>query len=247
MRPSGSRSRSLLALLAFSSATLATTSASADLSFPMADPFVGSGPTTPAAAAPPPITPLVSPPAGSQPIELREVFWGDRYGQVRHGPFPFQGSKPLDGAALYRALGRDDLARSYESRVDAKLGLGLIGLGAIVVGAFVLKGATPQTQCTTPPKYSLQSPVCQTDWNDGTIATGIGVMASGLILLIANGVGLDANPVSWAERQKLIDAFNAALAHTTTAGARPRPSALRFTASPTFSGSGAGLSVDARF
>ena len=146
MHRSGSRSRpvSVLVLLAFSSATLATTSAHADLSFPMADTFVGSGPAAPAAAAPSPITPLVSPAAPSQPIELREVFWGDRYGQVRHGPFPFQGNRPLDGSALYRALGRDDLSRAYESRVDAKIALAITALGALVTGGIVLKARRPR-------------------------------------------------------------------------------------------------------
>jgi hypothetical protein len=169
MRRTGSRSRSVsvLARLAFSSALVSTTSARADLPFPMADPFVGSGAASPAAAAPTSIKPLV-PLAPSQPIELREVFWGDRYGGVRHGPFPFQGIRPLDGAALYRALGRDDLADAYESRVGAKIALSLTGLGAGVIGAFVLRSAMPDTQCDTPPKYSLQPPVCRTDSKDGT-------------------------------------------------------------------------------
>ena len=251
MHRSGSRSRpvSVLVLLAFSSATLATTSAHADLSFPMADTFVGSGP---AAAAPSPITPLVSPAAPSQPIELREVFWGDRYGQVSHGPFPFQGSKPLDGAGLYRALGREDLARAYESRVDVKVGLAITGLGAFMTGGIVLKGATPETQCETPPpRYAFQAPVapvCRTDWKTGTIAAGIGIMLSGVTLFVS-GVGFGPDPVSPAERLRLIDTFNASLAHATADGARTRAKSatIHFTASPTLSGSSAGLTVDARF
>ena len=251
-RRSRSRPGSVLVLLAFSSATLATTSAHADLSFPMADTFVGSGPAAPAAAAPPPITPLVSPAAPSQPIELREVFWGDRYGQVRHGPFPFQGSKPLDGVDLYRALGRDDLSRAYESRVNLKLGLAMTGLGAFMAGGIVLKGATPETQCQTPPsKYAFQlpvAPVCQTDWKTGTVAAGIGIMLSGLTLFVVSGV-FGADPVSPAERLRLIDAFNASLAHATADGARTRAKSdtIQFTASPKLSGSSAGLTLDARF
>jgi hypothetical protein len=251
MRRSGSRSRSVsvAVLLAFSSGTLATASARADLSFPMADPFVGSGPAASAPAAPPPITPLVTPPPGSQPIELREVFWGDRYGRVLHGPFPFQGSRPLDGAALYRALGRDDLARAYESRVDAKIALAFTPLVPIAVGAIVLKSATPETHCSTPPKYSLQLPVCQTDSKDGTVATGIGIMLLAPVLLLVVGVAFDVNPVSPWQRQRLIDTFNASLGHATSDGAaaRQRPASISFTASPTLSGSGAGLMVDARF
>jgi hypothetical protein len=255
MRRSGSRSRpvTVLLLLAFSSATLATTSARADLSFPMADTFVGSGPAAPAAATPSPITPLVSTAAPSQPIELREVFWGDRYGQVRHGPFPFQGGKPLDGADLYRALGRDDLVRAYESRVDAKVALAITALGALATGAIVLKGATPETQCETPPpRYAFQAPVapvCQTDWKKGTVAAGIGIMLSGLTLFFVSGLGFGADPVSPAERLRLIDSFNASLAHATADGAptRAKSATTHFTASPTLSGSSAGLTVNARF
>ena len=251
MRRSGARSRSIsvFVLLAFSSATLATTTAGADLSFPMADPFVGSGPPAP---APAPITPLVSPAARSQPIELREVVWGDRYGQMRHGPFPFQGGSPLDGAALYRALGRDDLARAYESRVDAKIALAITALGAFVTGVIVLKGVTPETRCETPPpRYVFQPPVCQTDWKNGTVAAGLSFMLLGPTLLFVSGLGFGADPVSPAERQALIDAFNASLAHATADGAptrpKPKPAGVRFKASPTFSGSGAGLTVDAWF
>ena len=252
MRRSGSRSRSVsvFVLLAFSSATLATTSARADLPFPMADPFVGSGPAAPAAATPSPITPLAPPVTPSQPIELREIFWGDRYGAARHGRFPFQGSRLLEGAAFYRALGRDDLARAYESRVDAKIALSITALGAFVTGFIVLKGVTPETQCETPPpRYPFEPPVCQTDWKKGTAAAGIGIILSGLTLWFVSGLGFGADPVSPAERQRLIDAFNASLAHATADGPRTPASqaAIRFTASPTVSGSGAGLRVDARF
>ncbi len=254
MRRSGFRSSSVsvFVLLAFSSATLATTSARADLPFPMADPYVGSDPAAPAAAAPPQITPLASPPPGAQPIELREVFWGDRYGQVRHGPFPFQGNRPLDGAAFYRALGREDLASAYETRAGVKVALGISALAAIVVGALVLKGATPETQCESPPSkyaFQIQAPVCQTDSKNGTLATGIVVLAAGPILMITAAAAIDTDPVSPTERRKLIDAFNASLAHATADGApaRPKPGGVSFTVSPTLSTSGAGLTVGGRF
>ena len=239
-------------MLAFSAAALAPTAARADLSYPIPDPIFGFGPARPAAAAPPPVTPLASPPPGTQPIELREIFWGDRFGQLRHRPVPFQGNQPLDGAALYRALGREDLASAYETRAGVKVAVGLGAPAALVVGALVLKSATPETHCETPPSkyaFQIQAPVCQTDWKNGTIATGIVLLAAGPVLMITASAAIDTEPVSLAERQRLIDAFNASLAHATTDGApaRPKPAGVTSSASPVLSTGGAGLTLGARF
>jgi hypothetical protein len=74
-------------------------------------------------------------------------------------------------------------------------------------------------------------------------------MLLGPTLLFVAGFGFDTEPVSPSELQRLINAFNASLAHAADFGGptHPRPAGIRFTASPTFSGSGAGLTVDARF
>jgi len=225
MRRTGSRPRSVLVfvLLTFSATTLSTTSARAE---------------------PPP--PKPSP---AQPIELREVFWSGRYGQMRHAERPFQGNRLLEGPDLYRALGREDLARAYESRGHAKIALAIAGLGALVLGAIVTASATPETRCDTPPRNVIQPPVCRTDEKQGTVAAGIGMALLGPTLMLVAGFGVAAEPVAPAERQRLIDAFNASLAPAAAAGAptRPRPAAIRFTASPTLSGSGAGVTLDARF
>ena len=122
-----------------------------------------------------------------------------------------------------------------------------------MIGGIVLKGATPETQCETPPpRYAFQvpvAPVCQTDWKTGTVAAGIGIMLSGLTAFVVSGLGFGPDPVSPAERFRLIDAFNASLAHATADGARTRAKSatIHFTASPTLSGNRAGLTVDARF
>src|SRR3569623_3429350 len=95
----------------------------------------GSGDVpAPSAAAPSSTAP--APPPSRQPIELREIFWG-RYGQVRHGPYPFQGDQPLDGADLYRAMGRDALLRAYASRGQVRLALAAASLAALLAGAVV--------------------------------------------------------------------------------------------------------------
>jgi len=194
------RSVSVLVLLVFSSVTLSTSAARAEWPMPAA------------AAAPSPITPLVPPPARAPPIELREVFWGDRHGRVRHTLYPFQGGRVLEGADLYRVLGRDDLVRAYQSRVEAKVGLFAAGLGASVLGAIVLAQARPETQCDPAPQTSgaFQAPVCRTDWKEGTVATGIGLALLGTVLSMVAGFAIDPQPVGPAERQRLIDEFNAA-------------------------------------
>src|SRR3569623_78458 len=97
----------------------------------------------PSAAAPSSTAP--APPPSRQPIELRESCWGGRYGQVRHGPYPFQGDQPLDGADLYRAKGRDDLLRAYESRGQVRISLAAASLGSLLAGADVEAEATPHT------------------------------------------------------------------------------------------------------
>jgi hypothetical protein len=221
---SGWRSVFVFALLAFSSATLSATSARAE--------------------------PPDPPPAQPKRIELRVVFFGGPHGEMRHAEVAFQEGRPLEGAAFYRALGREDLARSYESRGGARVALAVAGFAALVTGAIVLASAKPETQCDPPPKNIFQPPpVCRTDWKEGTIAAGIGLALLGPVLPVVGAFAIHADPVGPAERQRLVDAFNSSLGHAAADGAptRPRPAAIRFTATPTFSGSGAGLTVAAHF
>jgi len=193
MRRTGSRSRSVsvFVLLASSSATLSTTPARAD--------------------PPSPVAPLAAPPAQPQPIELRQVVLESRYHYIRQVELPFQTGKLLQGADLYRALGREDLARAYETRGGAKVALAIAGLGALVTGAIVMASAKPDTRCDPPSKNVFQPPVCRTGDHQGTVAAGIGIALLGPALMMVAGFAFDLDPVSPAERRRLIAAFNASL------------------------------------
>lgn len=243
MRRNSSRLRSIsiFALLAFWSAALVPAAASAD-PMSIAAPSIGVGPAT----ATTPSTPA----AARQPIELREILWS-RYGEVRHARFPFQGDKPLNGVALYQAMGRDDLVQAYESRTDAKIAFAIASLAAMVAGTVVLTGATPDTECDALSKNptNFQSPLCRTDWKTDQIATGIVLTLLGPVLLGIAGLGITADPLSPAERQKLIETYNASLVRPAadSAPAVPRPAALRFTAAPSLSSTGAAVTVGGGF
>jgi hypothetical protein len=167
-----------------------------------------------------------------------------------HAPVAFQGGRILEGADLYRALNRGDLATAYESRVAGKVALELASLGALLAGGLVIGTNTPDTQCGFAPQmYPFQPPqvVCQTNEHSGARDVGIGLLVLAPILMIA-GVVIDAEPVSPLERQQLIDTFNASLPPG-TAEASPLRSraAVSFTAAPAVSANGASLILGASF
>src|SRR5690348_11664236 len=82
---------------------------------------------------------LPAPPATR--LEMREVFWGDRQGRLRHRPIAFAGERPIEGAAFYLAVDRPDLAAEYrrrEATAEAVAGVGLLGVVAGAIGAGVI-------------------------------------------------------------------------------------------------------------
>ncbi len=243
MRRRASRSICSLVLLAFSSAVLVPTAARADPLSPNPDLSAGAPPI-------PPPPPLPTSSLVHQPIELRDVFWGSR-GLLVHDVFPFQGNRPLNGAELYRVMGREDLAQSYEKRGAAKIALAVASLGALLAGAITMADATPETHCDAAPKYPivLQPPVCRTDWKSGQIATGVGLALLSPVLMLVAGLGFSTDPLSLAERRNLIDKYNASLGRpaTDSAPSVPRSGANHLMAAPMLSSDGAGVTVGGRF
>jgi hypothetical protein len=168
-----------------------------------------------------------------------------------HRQVPFQGGKILDGADFYRALSREDLARAYEARVAGRMALVGGGLLTMLVGAVILGSSMPQTQCnfvSMPYPYSLPQQVCTTDSHDTARGIGIGLVVLSPLLLFGS-VGINPEPVSAAERQTLVDTYNASLGPptATAAPARPRRAAFSLAVEPTVSATGAGLTFDGRF
>ena len=99
-----------------------------------------------------------------------------------------------------------------------------------------------------PYRYSPPQEVCTTDSNDSARGIGIGLMVLSPLLMFGS-IGIKADPVSPAERQTLIDAYNASLGPPTTeaAPARPRRAAFGLAVEPTASATSAGLTLDGRF
>ena len=236
----GLRWRSLASLLALSSATLSTVPVRADIFVPLTTP-----PPSPSGAA------VVSPPSRPQPIELREVFWGGRYGELRHRQVPFQGGKVLEGAEFYRALDREDLARAYEARVAGLAALAGAGLLTMLVSASILVSTMPQTHCdivSMPYPYSPPQQACTTDSHDTARAVGVGLMLLGPALMLGS-FAIHPDPVSPAERQALVDTYNASLGPPTGEAApvhAPR-SGFNLSVEPTVSATGGGVAFGGRF
>jgi hypothetical protein len=153
-----------------------------------------------------------SPPAAA-PVELREVVWGNRHGGMEHRQVPFQNNKILDGSDFYRAIGRDDLAHSYDSRMVGKRVLAGFGLAAGLVGGLMASVNMPKQVCdfpSNPNPSTIPSLMCHVEDGGAAYAAGLGMLIAGPVLLLV-GVAIDPNPVSTDEQHRLLDAFNASL------------------------------------
>jgi hypothetical protein len=167
--------------------------------------------------SPPTAAPEVGQAAGDQPapgrssIQMREVFWGDRHGHLRHRPVAFAGERPLEGADFYRAVGRPDLAAEYERRqssAQAWFGAGLMVALAGTVGAVAI--AHDRHDCPA----LMQG--CQRQTDPALAAASVvGILTGGLVMV--STVNASPEPVSDEERRALVTAHNRAL-HAAPAG-----------------------------
>jgi len=105
-------------------------------------------------------------------------------------PFVGKDRQMLDHRAFYRMMGRDDLAAAYGRNQGVQIGFLVGGVGAGVVGAFVLySGASAQNPDHT------------------TAYMGLGIMAAGAVsFMIAWNYTVD--PISEAEARELADEYN---------------------------------------
>jgi hypothetical protein len=109
----------------------------------------------------------------------------------------------------------------------------------------------PDTHCdfTTPTNpFMAPQPVCHTDDKSTATAAGIGLLVLSPVLMLV-GMVIHADPVSFEERQRLAEAFNASLPPGTAEAEPPRPRTptISFMAAPALSPGGASLSLGARF
>jgi hypothetical protein len=233
--------KSFATLLALLFASLSTGRVRAQI-MPLPDSPPASPPTTSPAPKPRP-----------QPIELRDVIWAGRYGGFHQTQVPLQGGKLIEGADFYRAIEREDLARSYEARAAGRVALVAGGFLAMIAGSVVLASTTEQAQApcqfvSMPYPYSPPQLVCPPDSSGNARAIGIGLLAVGPLLAVGS-LALNPEPVSPAERRRLVDAYNASLGAPAAeaAPARARGAGFSIAFNPIVSPSGAGLTLGGRF
>jgi hypothetical protein len=184
-----------------------------------------------AQAVPPP--PALPP--QPQPLQIREVFWGDRHGVLRHRPVAFLGERPVEGAEFYRVVGRKDLADEYEQR--ASNGRALVGVGGAVallglIGVAVM--AHDGQSCTDP------TTGCQTQADPALAAISVVGLLGGGVMMLA-GASVVPDPLSDEELRALVAAHNRQLSPP----ADPGPTWVKPTA--TLSSRAALLGVTGRF
>jgi hypothetical protein len=155
----------------------------------------------PARAAPDVVTPLDgSRSPALQPIEMRDVVWGSRHGELLHKAVPFRGSLMLDDPALLRLLGRDDLLRAYEERTSAREVLTVGGLLGLIGSGFAFAAARPKVDCSG-------TAGCRTDRSDGALAAGVVLLFFSAVLIVGEAT-TSASPISDDERLRLVDQYN---------------------------------------
>jgi hypothetical protein len=167
---------------------------------------------------------------------------GGRHGHEILRDVPFQSGVILDGPRLYQTIGREDLARTYGRLEATKVVLVTTGLLAMIGGAAAAGIDKPHQQCgleTTPVgTFGIPSDTLQCHGVGGGTGYGVGIGAVVVgIMLESVGLALDPEPVSQAERRRLVEDYNAS---TVTA-----PPSARLHLAPEFSLAGGGLSLRA--
>jgi hypothetical protein len=187
-------------------------------------------------AAPPSTGTVASPPPA--PIEVHPVLQPVRHGFVI-APMPVQNGVVLAGSDLYRALGRPDLAQSYDHRMAAKLALVGASFASLVAGGVLMGANMPHRECAfgaQPDPFTLPPLECHTAGGGAPFDVGVGLVAL-VPLFLGVGALMSAEPIDAAERARLISEHNAS--------SSPRPVSLNV--APTVSPEGGGLSLSARF
>ena len=170
-----------------------------------------------APAAPEPPAAGASAATAPAPLQMREIFWGDRHGHLRHRPIAFAGERPLEGTDFYRAVGRPDLAAEYEHRQDVAQGVfgaGLVAAMAGIVGAVVI--GRDQASCAT--TTTMSACLSNGDRVLGAVSL-VGVLGGGLMMVAATRASPE--PASDEQRRTLVKAYNQ------TVQGSPRPASLQ--------------------
>jgi hypothetical protein len=176
------------------------------------------GATTPSTAMPPPPPPPPPPvatipaPFGPAPeVQRPAVAFAPidlRITPSRRDPdVLMQRGKPLEGAALYDAVGRADLKRQYGGRVVAKV-LSLIGGGALLAASAVTFVFGLTDRCAI---FDASTRTClrnQTIAQPNILAVSLAVLGAGGLVF---GFAFPSHPLTRDERRDLVDQYNKGL------------------------------------
>lgn len=116
---------------------------------------------------------------------------------------PHQGKyrKPLPGAEFYRAVGREDLAKSYENRRNTKILVTVLGTAVCLGGLiYALQGAGTVD-------YSAYNADQLQAANDGKLTTGLVLMTIGGLVAPLPWL-FSSHPVDAPEARRLADEYN---------------------------------------
>jgi hypothetical protein len=134
----------------------------------------------------------------SDQVELRDLLRERSHDVVFDRAVPFIHGVRLDDAAMYRLVGREDLARRFEARSRAAGVLALTGLAGLVAGTVVAFTAPGYEDCTGYCREVIHGP-----------RAAVGMSMAALMPLLG-GIALAVNPkpLSPEQRIKMADDYN---------------------------------------
>jgi hypothetical protein len=180
---------------------------------------------------------------------------GPHFGAQRW-TIPYEGKfkKPLDGAAFYEKLGRQDLVQSYESRSRLRTGLMIAGVAVAAGGiAYATIGmASNHLDCG-----NLSSPGFSACVAHGANFDATPLIIGGVVTLVGGGVflggaSINPDPVDVVQMRQLAEQYNESL-RGNAMNSDPEPASgpsspeVRLAVSPVLGGSGGGLQLEMVF
>ncbi len=151
-------------------------------------------------------------PSPSEPqseYDQKRIEWSSR--ATNEWAIPYQGARrrPLRGAEFYSALGRGDLAESYNSRRTLKTTLLVAGPIAMGAGGIMIFINGLWAPCVVN-SGSPRNPGACIERDRSLLVGGVVTAGAGIVGLLI-GAALNPQPIELGEARKLTDDFNAKL------------------------------------
>ncbi|HEX8439740.1 hypothetical protein [Archangium sp.] len=173
-------------------------------------------------------------------------------------PFVGKFKKPLEGDALYKLVGRDDLAQVYQDKMITKTVVSVLG-GAALLGGGILSVTAITAKREECNVFSPGFDACfernrqSFDEKRTTVLMGIGISGVGIGVL-SWGLLMSPHPVTPSEARELADGYNKKLKgklglseEGTPVTPAPTTSSIQARLSPVLGPNGAGLRLSGTF